>query len=65
MTWKTPLGRRTLVGIERDIVNAAISRMTRASIEELDEGELSVGVPLFDSINGCQQLVMLDYVKRH
>ena len=63
MTWNTPLGHRTLKGTERTLISAAICRMTRETIEESVDDELNVGVGVFDSMSGCQQLVMLHYVR--
>ncbi len=65
MTWNTPLGHRTLKGTERTLISAAICRMTRETIEDSVDDELNVGVGVFDSMSGCQQLVMLHYVRHH
>lgn len=65
MTWNTPLGNRTLTGIERRIVRAAIVRLCREIIGNSVADSACVGVAVFDQLTGCQQLVMLDYVRRY
>ncbi len=65
MTWNTPLGDRKLEGEERDVIKAALYQMTNEIIRSVDEDSLYVGISVFDSLSGCQQLVMLDYVRRY
>ncbi len=60
MTWNTPLGHRVLQGTERLIIDAAIHRMTRETLTSLSTIRFRWYIPVFDSMNGCQQLVMLD-----
>ncbi len=64
MTWNTPLGHRKLDGIEEQIMRAAICHLSREIIENPISDSASVGIPVFDALTGCQQLVMLDYVRR-
>ncbi len=49
MTWDTPLGLRTLSGMERKVIGSAICNLSR----EIIEGELGdsaqVGVAVFDA----------------
>ncbi len=64
MTWNTPLGHRVLEGIEERIMRGALCRLSREIIESPEDGIMCVGVAVFDAMTGCQQLVMLDYVRR-
>lgn len=64
MTWNTPLGHRKLSGIERLIMSSAICRLSRELVENTVDDSIEVGIAVFDSLTGCQQLVMLDYVRK-
>jgi hypothetical protein len=64
MTWNTPLGHRKLAGIERKIMRSAICRLSREILEDTFEDSMNVGIAVFDSLTGCQQLVMLDSVRK-
>lgn len=65
MTWNTPLGNRILTGVEERIVRCAIRGLTRELLETSDEFAPKFAIPVFDDLNICQKLVMLDYVKLH
>ncbi len=43
-------------------MRGALCRLSREIIEKPDDGVMCVGVAVFDTITGCQQLIMLDYV---
>lgn len=65
MTWDTPLGHRKLTGIEQDIMRGAICHLSREIIEDLVSDSAQLGIGVFDALTGCQQLVMLDYVRKY
>jgi hypothetical protein len=65
MTWNTPLGERTLDVPEQYFFKTAMRKMSKLLIELAAEDSIETGVPIFDSLTGCQQLVMLDYIRRY
>ncbi len=65
MTWNTPSGHRTLEGEERRVFDIAIREMAVELLHEGIDDSLSVGIPVFDCMTGCQQLVMLDFVRTY
>jgi hypothetical protein len=65
MTWNTPLGSRSLTGVEQQILRSAITELSREIVDMPDDACMEYGIPVFDRLTGCQKLVMLDYVKDH
>ena len=64
MTWDTPLGDRIVTGVEKRLLELAISEMATEILAGPDDS-IRIGVDVFDAMTGCLQLVMLDCVKTH
>src|SRR5688572_2502916 len=62
--WHTPLGDRTLVGAEAELVRQALLDMTELLLEEADElaEYWPCGVKLFDELLWQQRLALLTRV---
>ncbi|MEX2310229.1 MAG: hypothetical protein WD738_21860, partial [Pirellulales bacterium] len=59
--WRTPLGNRTLVGAEAELIRESVANMAEMLREEADglADEWPCGVNLFDELSWQQRLALL------